>query len=436
MESVQWLARRLLVRQALPSGAAWWWGEDPLRLTSVLLVLFAEECLLHCRACALNLTMDECHELLQELVQTHAISQNDLMDAVATVDVEGSVTRLVHSRSIGAVGLWYSSSSSSPHGSGAATRAMRAMHAAERHCEPRTVSPTLRTVSPTSSEEAGTSSFTSWYMRRVRWMLMGFAVCYPVLVVHIIVDDAAQMAAYFCFALALVVLIAVEWPLLGSLRQLVRNALPDILAREASMALIACYAICLMLYGCTLPPEVVAAQARARIAQHWLSLVASYFIVGCFISLHPVETRAQRLSKACAIMMLLLRGVQIGTSDPQPLDLLLLCLKVGGLPCAAGLLFVGLQRELVYELWLHISFAKREARHVHAMSAADRDRAWELEVVRRETLVAQQSARKAQRKAPRSCSGAPRVPPNADSRVDGVTQEDGYCSPLASSDSE
>ena len=41
------------------------------------------------------------------------------------------------------------------------------------------------------------------------------------------------------------------------------------------------YLICLMLYSSTLPPSVVAAQARSRLERYWLLSVASYFACGC-----------------------------------------------------------------------------------------------------------------------------------------------------------
>ena len=62
----------------------------------VLLVLFAEESLLHRRTHILGVSTEEIYDLLRCLVQSHAISQNDLMDAVASVDTEGSATISLH----------------------------------------------------------------------------------------------------------------------------------------------------------------------------------------------------------------------------------------------------------------------------------------------------------------------------------------------------
>jgi hypothetical protein len=76
-----------------------------VRLAAILLVLFAEEGLLHNKTSILGLLSPiECFQVLKELVHSRAISHNDLLEAVAAVDTEGNATILVCSPAINA--LW------------------------------------------------------------------------------------------------------------------------------------------------------------------------------------------------------------------------------------------------------------------------------------------------------------------------------------------
>ena len=187
-----------------------------------------------------------------------------------------------------------------------------------------------------------------------------------------------------------------------------------------------------MVHSSTLPPQMVAAQARLRLTQYWLPSVLSYFASGCFTSLQPTATRLQRAGKLLTILLLLLRGAQISAVDAQPLEMLQLGTITAMLPFAIGLLFMQ-QQEVLVRMWLEIGFAKREARNTNARVAAERQRALALEMARREMLVARKSTRwkKRRRSTPRATLSSNRSKSNESLPIDDVIkQEEGYQSPV------
>ena len=87
---------------------------------------------------------------------------------------------------------------------------------------------------------------------------------------------------------------------------------------------VACYLLCVLLHGSTLPAHEVAAHARARLptplSLYWLVSSVLYFGGGALTSLQPTATWLQRLGKYSTLLLFALRGLQISACDPQPLE--------------------------------------------------------------------------------------------------------------------
>ena len=336
-------------------------------------------------------------------MQSHAISQNDLMVAVASVDTEGSATPLVHSHAIAAVGLWDGTDE-------------RSLEAARR----------------SGGREVGAPevslSFAAWYLPKMSWAHLALAVVCVALFSTILVDDNHQHALFCATGCICVVSVGLAcweptlpmWPYLANLRHAVRATSPFMMA-------VSCYLVCVMLYNHTLPSEVIAAQARSRLSRHLLAIAFSYFAAGCLVALEPTQTRAQRWQRLCAFALFGLSAAQICTADAQPLEMLHLCLTVATVPFALGMMMMRQHEELFRRMYRDMFFAKLEARYTNAHAAAERHRAWTLEVARREMLVARASAQTRQRRrnVPRSLTSASKMPP----LMTEVVQEEGYMSP-------
>lgn len=425
-DDVHWISVQLQLREQ--HGRHLWLGHDPLRLAAVLLVLFAEECLMHQHPSALGLTADESYGLLQDLVQSYAISQNDLMEAVARVDTEGSATHLVHSHAISAVGLWDGT------GNGASDHPGRWSpdHGGALLPESPTVPSTEQTMG--GGLETTPPPLAVWY--RMQAVQLALAVVIFAAFTRMLADDTKQYALFVVCAFVFVTLASLSSGLLPTRSWLAPLSVRLIRISPPFTGLFSAYTVCLMLYSSTLPSHVVAAQARSRLSLYWLHSLIVYFALGCAASMQPTATRRQCVGKASSIILFVLRGVQISAADAQPLDMLHLGSKAAAIPFVLGYLFMG-QQEVLMRMWLEIRAARCEARTTSARMAAERQHAQSLEMARRVMLVARKSSsgararRRHREKLSTQKSNSSTARSNSDEMwpIDGVVQEEGYQSP-------
>ena len=428
-DDVRWITGKLHERGRDPPDRRVWPGDDPLRLAAVLLVLFAEECLLHRRPCALGVSMEECYSLLQDLVQSCAISQNDLMEAVKRVDTEGSATHLVHSHVIGAVGLWDGTDATAvdrPEPKVRMPTGRPARHTALDTAALDTAA--LDTATLDTTDSGAIATFTAWYLPKVRALQLLLAVGVIICLATVLVDDEQQYALFCSMAACLFTILVLlsssaQWPRLALPRKAMAFLPPPVVV-------IPFYLLCLILYSSTLPPETVAAKARSRLSRYSLHSAASYFGAGCFTSLQPTATRVQLVGKSATLAMLFLRGIQISAADERPFEMLRIGTMAATLPFVCGYLFMQQQEELMRRMWQEIRFAEHEAQNTNAHTAAERHRAWALEMARREMLVARATARTRKQRRRNAAAGPRATSVDADSLPeDSVVQEDGYWSP-------
>ena len=434
-EDVEWLSWQLQLRER--HGYRLWPGDDPLRLAAVLLVLFAEECLMHRRPSALGLTADECYGLLQDVVQSCAISHNDLMEAVALVDTEGSATHLVHSHAISAVGLWDSTGNGirDPIGHGAATGAAMDADTGAGGADTGTgpgagIAATSATDS--AADREGTPSLAMRY--RLQAGHLSLAVVVAAAGARSLADDHTHYNIAFCYiVLSGFTLVTLAGRVSSHISRRARLALLRRISPPSSspVMLFAIYMAVLMIYSYTLPPHVLAARTRSHLTHYWQHYVISYAAMGCFTSLQPTSTSMQRVRNLSVLLLLALRGLQVSAADSQPIEVLQLGLKAAALPFVLGFLLMR-QQELLVRMWLEIGAARREARSSSARVAAERQHAQSLEMARRVMLVARKSSRAS--KGRRGTTHRERMlarsnPSDSSWLVGDVVQEEGYQSP-------
>ena len=417
-DNVHWLALKLHLYEQ--HGQRSCPGDDPLRLAAVLLVLFADECLLHRRPSALGLSTDQCYALLQDLVQSSAISQNDLMDAVTTVDTEGSATHLVHSHAIGEVGLWDIKET------GVAS-----------HPEDMS-SPASPSAAPSPSQRAPVAWDTPLspiaLMRRMQMVHLALSVVIFVVCGFVVVDDQKQHALSLlvsCFIVSLSGTTSVApWQLstLKGLAPLKRIVQPY---SQLCVLAVSAYLAYLLVSTCVLPSHVVAELARAQLSTHGIRYMIGYVAFGGLASMQPTATPVQRARKVATIAIVVLRDVQICAVDAQPLEILQMGFKASLLPFVLGLLF-GEQQKILMRMWRENMAAKREARKTNAHVMTERERALTLEKARHVMLVARKSSgrRKGRTRTTRATLSGRSGSDNS-WVVDGVNQEEGYQSPVA-----
>ena len=227
---------------------------------------------------------------------------------------------------------------------------------------------------------------------------------------------AAGLAAALQFCLS-----TASW--FTRLREAMRELWSSAALSALSMAL-SSYVAYTILFGSSLPSEVMVAEARWNLSHDWLAST-QYFMAGCFTSLRSAKNHL-------LVMLLVLRGAQICAVDAQPLEMVRLYAMVVLLPFSVGCLFMYQQEQLVRKMRHEISFAKRETRSTIAHAVAERNRADALETARLEMLVARKMAQKRRTgDAPTSSTPKRARPSNPDMQtVDTlVLQEDGYLSP-------
>lgn len=226
-------------------------------------------------------------------------------------------------------------------------------------------------------------------------------------------DDTAQRVL-FCIAGVLAVLACYSDYAGGALR----------FVKNPSFLTVSCaYISAVILYSCTLPPDVVATTARSRLARHPQLVPFAYFATGALIALQRTSTWPERARMWLLHGLLVVRLVQLGVLDSTPSEMFMLCISGGVLPYFFGVVVTWQPLQKMHSLYEELSEARKAEQAASYECAWMRDHITTLERARRDQLVERRcSSHKGSSlgRAGNTKSGGARL---------GSVQEDGYASP-------
>lgn len=314
--------------------------DDPGRTAALLMVLYCEERLEQNRQEILGMSAHKLYSLLCNLEQECFISHPDfdLVAAVAEVDTVGTTTRIAQSLC-----------ASSPHGVASLheTSASQLAHVHRQldayasgshddHLETPGAESDARDRdvacgwAPGDGMEYSTSeysSFYAWYGRKVSPLQILWVAVITVCFLRVMADDLVQSALLLAAGVSCLVVAAIVW---RQHRGGSWGPFGDLSGRLGTNS-VSLYMLLVILYNLTLPSADVALLARTRIARNPLEASFAYFLLGVMLALQATMdgTRSSRYRIGRLLGLLAVRTVQLCLSDEKPVELLLLCCKIG-----------------------------------------------------------------------------------------------------------